>query len=344
MISLLPGGSSYVATPPWYAVLLWYAGLVGLVQLIEGRLALPLASSSPLLLPLLRMYGRCNRLVPAGIALLLVLAILWPWSGTDGQLQVHFIDVGQGDSILVRFPGGRTMLVDAGGRLGSLDEGRGVGDSVVVPYLHRLGMDKLDVLVVTHAHGDHAGGVPPVAEKLHVGALVLSCAPGYEELLDLMAPLGIPVYRVGAGHILHIDESVEVTILAPARELPAGAEEDLNNASLVLRLDYGQVSFLLTGDIEENAQRALLGSGAVLQADILKVPHHGSRFFVPEFFDAVSPDYAVIQVGKNNRFGHPSRDTLETLTNTGANVLRNDRDGAVLFATNGRDVTVQTGR
>ncbi len=340
LFSLLPGGSSYVAAPPWYAVALWYVGLVGLVELIRGRLALPLALS----LPLLNFQNHWKRLVPVGIAVSLVLVILWPWGGAGGQLQVHFIDVGQGDSILVHFPCGRTMLVDAGGRLGDIEGGRGVGEAVVVPYLHRLGMDKLDVLVVTHAHGDHAGGVPPVAEKLRVGALVLSGAPDYGELLDLIAPLKIPVYRVGAGQSLHIDDAVEVTVLSPVRKLAASAAEDFNNASLVLRLDYGQVSFLLTGDIEEEAQQALLGSGAELQADVLKVPHHGSRFFAPEFFSAVRPDYAVVQVGKNNRFGHPARDTLEVLTNIGADVLRNDRDGAVLFTTDGRDITVQTAR
>ncbi len=340
LFSLLPGGSSYVAAPPWYAVIIWYVGLVGLVELIGGRLALPLA----LLLPLLRFLDRWKRLVPVGIAVLLVLVIIWPRGGTNGQLQVHFIDVGQGDSILVRFPCGRTMLVDAGGRLGDMEGGRGVGDAVVVPYLHRLGMDKLDVLVVTHAHGDHAGGVPPVMEKLRVGALVLSGDPDYGELLDLTALLEIPVYRVGAGQSLHIDDAVEVMVLFPARKLATSAAEDLNNASLVLRLDYGQVSFLLTGDIEEEAQQALLDSGAELQADVLKVPHHGSRFFVPEFFSAVGPNYAVIQVGKNNRFGHPARDTLEMLTDTGADVLRNDRDGAVLFTTDGRDIMVQTAR
>ncbi|WP_347490555.1 DNA internalization-related competence protein ComEC/Rec2 [Desulfoscipio sp. XC116] len=342
LISLLPGGSSYVATPSWYAVALWYAGLVGLVEVISGRLSL--LSVLPLPLSSLRMANRWKRLAPAGVAVLLVLIVLWPWGGAGGRMQVYFIDVGQGDSILVRFPGGRTMLVDAGGRSGDLNEGRSVGESVVVPYLHRLGMDKLDVLVVTHAHGDHAGGVPPVAEKLRVGALVLSGAPGYEELLDIIDPLDIPVCRVGAGQVLHIDEAVEVAVLAPAGEMPANAAEDLNNASLVIRLDYGQVSFLLTGDAEQEAQQKLLDSGAPLQADVLKVPHHGSRFFAPEFFDAVAPDYAVIQVGKNNRFGHPARDTLDALDSAGAHVLRNDRDGAVLITTDGRDVSVQTAR
>jgi len=340
LFSLLPGGSSYVTAPPWYVVVFWYVGLVGLVELARGRLVLPLTLPQPWLCKL----DRWKTLARVGIAVLLVLIILWPWGGTGRQLQVHFIDVGQGDSILVRFPGGHTMLVDAGGRLGGLDEGRGVGEAVVVPYLHRLGMDKLDVLVATHAHGDHVGGVPPVAKKLHVDALVLSGAPDYRDLLEQLAPLGIPVYRVGAGQALHIDEAVKVTVLAPARKLAASAAEDLNNASLVLRLDYGQVSFLLTGDIEEEAQHALLGYGAELQADVLKVPHHGSRFFAPEFFNAVGPDYAVIQVGENNRFGHPAQDTLEVLTNTGAEVLRNDRDGAVLFTTDGQDITVKTVR
>ncbi|TYO97221.1 DNA internalization-related competence protein ComEC/Rec2 [Desulfallas thermosapovorans] len=342
LISLLPGGYSHVATPPWYAVAFWYAGLVGITELIGGRLVMPPNLPAPLCW--LGTHNRRIRMASVGLAVFLLLVIFWPWGGVGGRLQVHFIDVGQGDSILVRFPGGRTMLVDAGGRMGDPEDSRGVGETIVVPYLHRLGMDKLDVLAVTHPHGDHAGGVPPVAEKLSVGALVLSGAPGYEALLKIVSPLNIPVYRVGAGHALHIDKDVEVTVLAPARELSAASEEELNDASLVLRLEYGQVSFLLTGDIEEEAQRDLLGSGARLQADVLKVPHHGSRFFEPEFFEAVAPGYAVIQVGKNNRFGHPAPETLEALNSTGAVIFRNDRDGAVLFTTDGWDIEVQTAR
>jgi len=251
--------------------------------------------------------------------------------------------VGQGDSILVQFPGGRTMLVDAGGRMGDPEGGQAVGESVVVPYLHRLGVNKLDVLAVTHPHGDHAGGALPVADKLHAGAVVITAASGYEELLAGLAPLQIPVYRVGAGQMLQIDDRVDVLVLGPGGK-PAQEHEDLNDASLVLRLEYRDFSLLLTGDIEVEAQRALLAGGMELQSDVLKVPHHGSRFFTPGFFQAVAPEYAVIQVGRRNRFGHPARETLDALENTGASIFRTDRDGAVLITSDGNKIVVKTGR
>jgi competence protein ComEC len=329
LINRLPGGSVYLATPPWYAVFLWYAGLILLVEMLKGNAGLPGAE-------------RTKRIAPAAVGALLLLLILWPWSGTGGRMEVHFIDVGQGDSILVRFPGGRTMLVDAGGKMGDLEGGRVVGDATVVPYLRRLGINKLDVLVITHPHGDHAGGVPAVVEKLDVGAVVTSPAPGLEELLSGHAFSRVPVYRVEAGQSLQIDRRVEVLVLGPDGRSPAG--EDLNNASVVLRLDYGDISFLLTGDVEEEAQRAMLAAGLELEADILKVPHHGSRFFEPCFFSAVSPEYAVIQVGERNRFGHPAQETLDALLYTGAEIFRTDRDGAVMFSTDGRQITVKTAR
>ncbi|SFQ99374.1 DNA internalization-related competence protein ComEC/Rec2 [Desulfoscipio geothermicus] len=329
-ISMIPGGSAYVAAPPWYGVILWYAGLYLFVETVQGRLDLSRA-------------GRYERFIPAATVPLLVLVIWWPWGGSGDQLRVHFIDVGQGDSILVQFPGGRTMLVDAGGRMGDPEGGQAVGESVVVPYLHRLGVNKLDVLAVTHPHGDHAGGALPVADKLHAGAVVITAASGYEELLAGLAPLQIPVYRVGAGQMLQIDDRVDVLVLGPGGK-PAQEHEDLNDASLVLRLEYRDFSLLLTGDIEVEAQRALLAGGMELQSDVLKVPHHGSRFFTPGFFQAVAPEYAVIQVGRRNRFGHPAQETLDALENTGASIFRTDRDGAVLITSDGNKIVVKTGR
>lgn len=326
----IPGGTAYVATPPWPAALLWYAGLVLVTETVRGQVKLPG----------INWLGKTG-LAVAGVLLMLVL--IWPWSGTGGRMQVHFMDVGQGDSILVRFPGGKTMLVDTGGRPGEPDEARVTGDAVVVPYLHHLGINRLNALVITHPHEDHAGGVPAVLEKLKVDAMVITDAPGYDEIVALAESFRVPVYRSGAGQALQLDERVDVLVLAPGR---GDAIDGLsaNDASLVLRLDYRDSSFLLTGDIEEEAQRLLLASGAELQSDVFKVPHHGSRFYEPRFYKEVAPEFAVIQVGENNRFGHPAADAVETLMSSDARVLRTDRDGAVLIITEGENIKVQTAK
>lgn len=329
MISRLPGGSVYLATPPWYALFLWYAGLILLVEMVRGNARPP-------------GDERIQRAAPVAVGVLLLLLVLWPWGGTGGRMEVHFIDVGQGDCILVRFPGGRVMLVDAGGKMGDPEGSRVVGDATVVPYLRRLGINRLDVLVITHPHDDHAGGAPAVLEQLDVGAVVTSPAPGLEELLSGSAGGDVPVYRVEAGQSLQIDRRVDVLVLGPDGGTAAG--DNVNNASVVLRLDYGDSSFLLAGDVEEAAQRAMLAAGLELDVDVLKVPHHGSRFFDPGFVRAVSPEYAVIQVGERNRFGHPARETLDALLDTGAEIFRTDRDGAVIISTDGRGMNTRTAR
>ncbi len=330
LLNGIPGGAAYVATPPWLAVPLWYLGLVLVVETVRGRIKLP-------------GINRLGKIGPMVAGVLLMLVLIWPWSGTGGRMQVHFLDVGQGDSILVRFPGGKAMLVDTGGRPGEPDEVRMTGDAVVVPYLHNLGINRLNALVITHPHEDHAGGVPAVLEKLKVDALVITDAPGYDDIIALAESFRVPVYRTGTGQTLQLDEMVDVLVLAPGRgDAVTGLSS--NDASLVLRLDYRDSSFLLTGDIEEQAQQLLLASGAELQSDVFKVPHHGSRFYEPRFFNEVAPDFAVIQVGENNRFSHPAAVTIETLMSTDTMVLRTDRHGAVLITTQGESFKVQTAK
>jgi len=327
MLNSIPGAAAYVNTPPWSAVPLWFAGLVLMAETVRGQYKLPGINR-----------GKTGLAV---VGVLLMLVLIWPWDGTGGRMQVHFVDVGQGDSILVRFPGGKTMLVDTGGRPGEPDEARVTGDAVVVPYLRHLGINRLNALVITHPHEDHAGGVPAVLEKLKVDAMVITDAPGYDEIIALAASFRVPVYRAGTGQALQLDERVDVLVLAPGK---GDAVDGLsaNDASLVLRLDYRDSSFLLTGDIEEQAQRLLLAGGTDLQSDVFKVPHHGSRSYEPRFYNEVAPEFAVIQVGENNRFGHPAADAVDTLMSSDARVLRTDRDGAVLITTEGVNIKVQT--
>ncbi|SFH32474.1 competence protein ComEC [Desulfotomaculum arcticum] len=332
LIESFPWAKVYLAAPPWYVFPAWYGCLALAVQTAGDGVTL------------FSKWG-ISRYVNAAIGVCLAVFIFWPWNGTGGQMEVHFIDVGQGDSVLMRFPGGRAMLVDAGGVLGDPEKARAVGDNTVVPYLRRLGINQLDAVAVTHPHEDHVGGIPAVLEKFDVGALVLTGAPGYSEFLTNVSKK-TKIYRVGSGQTLRLDNNVDVYVIGPDLnfETQSASEDDLNNTSLVLAVEYGQVSFLLTGDIEAEAQRELVASGVRLKTTVLKAPHHGSGLFEPEFFTAAAPDYAVIQVGERNRFGHPAQTTLQALAESGAKILRTDRDGAVVFETDGEKLNVKTAR
>ena len=343
MLADIPGAALYVATPPWPAVVAWYGVLAGLTWLTGRPRAAPEEVVAPVPLPL--------STAAAGLitAALLVLVIFWPLPG--GDLELHFIDVGQGDAILVTLPGGRNMLVDAGGWPGELEAGEGASDRVVVPYLRHLGVNRLDVLVITHPHEDHAGGVRGVIERIPVGMVVVSpagrgaegpqVAPPYTRLLEWLGEGGRTVVAASAGDRLNLDPDVQIQVLAPPVPLLNNTRSDLNNASLVLRLDYGNTSVLLTGDIEAEAQAWLLATGVPLEVDMLKVPHHGSRFSEQNFFTTASPRVAMICVGARNNFGHPDRQVLDLLEEQGALVYRTDLNGAVIVSSNGKDIKIK---
>ncbi|MGB9804220.1 ComEC/Rec2 family competence protein, partial [Desulfofundulus sp.] len=292
---------------------------------------------------------------------LLVSLLLFKSPG-ENRLVVHFIDVGQGDSILVQTPGGRNMLVDAGGWSGELESGEGAGDRVVVPYLRRLGIRRLDVLVITHPHEDHAGGMKAVIGAFPVGLVLVSPAgraenysvskdgsreqlsAAYRALMAGLAARGVPVKTVAAGDRLHLDRALDVRVLGPPRPLLSGTRSDLNNASVVLRIRYGEEVLLLTGDMEVEAQQALLDAGVNPGCTVLKIPHHGSRYFLPAFLERTHPLVAVISVGQHNNFGQPDPETLERLARERVRVYRTDRDGAVILSTDGKRVFIRTGR
>lgn len=298
--------------------------------------------------------------------------MVWTFKGSGAnQLVVHFIDVGQGNSILVQTPGGKHMLVDTGGWPGEFESGTGAGTKVVVPYLRRLGVRRLDLLVITHPHEDHAGGMKAVIEAFPVDLVLVSpvgrtsgqvafrgvqgsssarsqtvdqMLPAYRQLLAELDARGIPVRVTGAGDRLHIDRAVELQVLGPPRPLLTGTRSDFNNASIVLRLRYGNEVLLLTGDIEVEAQQALIDSGADLSCTVLKIPHHGSRYLSPSFLEKTHPSVAVISVGRYNRFSHPAPETLSLLAKMPVRVYRTDMDGAVVLSTDGKYLWVKTVR
>ena len=253
-----------------------------------------------------------------------------------GRLEIMALDVGQGDSILVRCPGGATILVDAGGFTGSRFD---VGARVVAPALRTLGVLRLDVLVVTHAHRDHIGGAASILEDFSPDAVWLGGMradhPEVRELESLAAKRGIPVLRPLGGVSIHLG-GAEIEVIHPGPGSRTSSSSP-NDTSLVLRVAHRRRAVLLTGDLEAEVENALGGiTGLALQADLLKVAHHGSRTSTTTaFLERVNPSVAVISVGRTNPWGHPNKQVLDRLRELGVVVYRTDLDGAVLLSTDG---------
>lgn len=250
-----------------------------------------------------------------------------PVSGTD--LRVHFIDVGQGDSTLIE-KDGHFMLIDAGER----DQGQ-----VVVSYLKKQGVGKLDYVIGTHPHSDHIGGLEAVIRELDIGKVILPekehTIKTYERLLDAIEDKNLKVTLPKVGDSYELG-SASFQILAPNRDYG----DNLNNWSVGIRLTYGKNSFVLCGDAEKEAEADMAANGLTLKADVLKLSHHGSSTSSSDqFMDLVDPDYAVISCGKNNDYGHPHKEILEMLKKRNIKAFRTDQLGTIVAVSDGTKVT-----
>ena len=264
--------------------------------------------------------------------------IIWPWAVEKNELDVIFLDVGQGDGVIVRVPteeGIKTILVDAGFK----DWTRDMGEEVVVPVLRNFGVDQIDLLIMSHPHSDHIGGVEIILEEFEVN-----------EIWDSHGSYGSHLY----GRILKSAEEKEVkysrlqtgyidTTFAPLRLIlfhPDSAysvnETNVNNSSLVVKITYGKSDFLFVGDLEEEGDEVVTPFGELLQSEVLKVGHHGSiTSSTQPFLDVVDPDIAIVSVGKRNKFRHPSAVVMERLERSDAEILRTDFEGAIWLKSDG---------
>ncbi|MFZ5597589.1 MAG: DNA internalization-related competence protein ComEC/Rec2 [Bacillota bacterium] len=332
LIHRLPGGVAYIASPPYAVIAAWYISLAVLFMAVEpGRMEKPWL----------------RRVMTVILCFSVVFTLAAGKLSGRGQLEVHAIDVGQGDSILVRFPGGRNMLVDAGGWKDEYEKKSGAGQ-VVASYLRRLGIGKIDVLVLTHPHEDHAAGAFCLLDRFDIGMILVppgnvssgeEVNPAYYSLLAAAAEKGIAVREVCAGDVLRLDPDVRAEVLGPPSRPASGTRSDLNNNSVVLSLGYGEKSFLLTGDIESEGQMLLMQGGFGMKHNVLKLPHHGSKYLLPEFVSSVGQDMSFISVGFNS-FGQPSADSEKMAGSGGRPVYRTDRDGLLLYKCDGRTISV----
>ena len=274
-------------------------------------------------------------------------ALVWADAlSADDRLRIHFIDVGQGDAAFIEAPGGVQALIDGGAH--PLAVTRFLSDRM------RFNDKRIDLVVATHPHSDHIGGLTPILARYEVGH-VLERRVQYDSAaylewrraVDAEAAEGAVVIEAMPGQALLLGDGIRLEILGPPPVLLAGTASDADNASVVLRLAYGDVSALFTGDMRGEAERALLASGALVDSDVLKVAHHGSATGTTRvFLRAISPAAAVISVGADNRFGHPAPDVVQRLREyvSADMLLLTSERGDIDFITDGKRLELRTER
>ena len=248
----------------------------------------------------------------------------------EDELTVRFLNVGQGDCALVSCEGHHVLI----------DGGPSDHAQTVYAVLEDLGIDYLDVVLITHTDSDHCGGIPAALQYAEAGTCYCSTDSAdtatWNKVLDALSKQDISIEVPQDGYTFDLGEA-SITILGSAENFSSD-----NDGSLVCRIDFGRTSFLFTGDIEESREHSLLEENADLRASVLKVSHHGSNHSTSaEFLEAVQPEYAVVSVGEND-YGHPGTWTLERLSSSNAQVYRTDRDGHVVFTSDGNSLEVNT--
>jgi competence protein ComEC len=327
---LLPEPNWRVADPPLWLCIAFSAGLLML------SLALP--------------KSRRWAWTSAAIVGILFVVVFWhpfPPKTHTGDLELTAIDVGQGDSLLVAFPDGKLMLMDGGGVLSYGKHAKprmDIGEDVVSPYLWGRGIRRVDIIALSHAHADHAQGLPALIENFQPAELWIGATAPSEmwtaveqrarqQKVKIVAMRSRKVFDFGG---------TRVEVLSPPADY-VSSKNPMNNDSLALRITYGRRSFLLTGDMEKPMEARALADGEPLRADVLKVGHHGSNTSSTEpFLDAVSPTYAVISDGFENSFHHPHPKVLDRLTAHRAGILRTDQQGLITVRTDGQRLSVET--
>ncbi len=252
---------------------------------------------------------------------------------SEGELKVHYIDIGQGDSIFVQLPNGETTLIDGGPRSSS---------KKLVDYLAELKIDKIDYLIATHPHEDHIGGLPEIIRNFDLGKIYMPNKTAntaiFEEMLLEIKKKDKGIEIANGGDILIQEDDLKYEVLAPNEE----KYSNTNNYSIVTKITYGDNSFLFTGDAEEISENEMLEKGYKLSSDVLKLGHHGSSTSTSEnFLEKVQPKYGVIFSEQGNSYGHPHKEIVKILEDYNIEILRTDELGTIIMTSDGTQITVE---
>lgn len=285
---------------------------------------------------------------------LLLIAVLFVWAvflskdlgglvqtNLNPELRVDFVNVGQGDAIIVRTPGGKTFLIDGGTGV-TMADARREKRELIQNYLRDLGIKRLDGMVVTHWHNDHLGGIVPVL-RLYDVPKIWECPTDFEtdafkKYEELCTKKRIRRISTKAGDVLEWGNELFVQVLHPDTKSRSHGYSDMNNMSVVLLIRYGKVQTILAGDVEDESEREVLKYGPQLKSQIIKIPHHGSDTsdYSP-FLKAISPEVGILLVGRNNPFKHPSEKAMLAYGSIGTKIYRSDRHGNIRLSIGGRD-------
>lgn len=255
-------------------------------------------------------------------------------SEREPLLEVHFIDVGQGDASLIISPNGKTMLIDAG------DNSKG---REVVEYIKRQGVRKIDVLIGTHPHADHIGGMDDVINSFEIGEFYMPkkihTTKTFEDVLLAAKSKGITIKEAYEGREIDFDTNIDTRFLSPIKD--KNYSDELNLYSAVVRMVYDKDSFIFMGDAEAPNEEDILKSFDDIQSDVIKLGHHGSSTSTTkEFLDKVSPYAAVVSAGYKNKYSHPHKEVLTLLEENSIPVYRTDEQGTIVFKSKGDEITV----
>ena len=316
----LPLSKVYFPTPKIYVIILYYLFLTYII-LVKNKIIAAKKINKKIFISFMIIV----------IILNLILNFI------PKTFTISFIDVGQGDSMLVSTPKGKNILIDGGG---SRDEAAfDVGRQTLIPYLLNKGITKLDYILISHFDSDHVGGILSVLEELKVEKVIICKQEeneNYKKFKEIIKNKKIKVYIVKKGDKLKIEENISLNILWPKDERIK--ENAINNNSIVAKLNYQNFSILLTGDIEKVAENEILKeykNSNILNANILKVAHHGSKSSsITEFLEKVKPQIALIGVGEKNTFGHPNDGVLKRLENLNTKIYRTDEKGEITIKIN----------
>ena len=320
LISKIPFGNYTVKTPWFIVVFLTYAIIVALIY----------------------NKKKITKILTMVTLIIFITMQVCAFINIDGKLKIYFIDVGQGDSMLVKTVRGKNILIDGGG---SKDPDYDIGEKILVPYLLDRRIKTLDYVIISHFDEDHATGVAQILGKIDVSSIILTRQLEendiYRHILSIAKEKKIKLIYVKEGDVLKIG-GIKISIIHPENKLMIN--NPMNNNSIVCKVEYNSFSMLLTGDIEMEAEELILRKNINLKADVLKVAHHGSKTSTTgEFLKAINPKVALIGVGKNNNFGHPSNEVIQRLKENGTRIYRTDENGEISITVNkkGRIIKIQ---